>query len=435
MTPPLRLLTTLLLAGLASAGTASAAKSVTHQGITWTFGEDRPTGTFANGEPWVLGPVTIIKIDPSSATGDATNSGSMIDPNPASGQGFTSNLSVFALRYDATKNVALNLPKTLDGGQTLVSSITQNVEKRYMIRMCALTVVASTPAEGSFRPPVYGKADKRVRWTVKDMQLGFLPSFPVPTSAPTDSEIRTYLPPLPWVELVDSWYGGQMTPYENIAGTKGGDGFPSTYGREIANKWGRVGLWLCLAKADADKRAAAIATIQAGIDIWGFVKAGGGYYPDGGHRCGRKFPVVFAAAALREPELITLAGNPDIFQEDAQTFIVQASDVGRKVDAPKVTYSQEHVGLPEWGIRHRFEPNKDDSSWTNGNPYRHVVWPHMIGPTLAIELMGKRDIWNHPPIFLYNERYVKLSGLGSFFGFMWNNYRKPAAPKNLRIVE
>ena len=56
-------------------------------GITWTFDKDYTVGQFANGDYWVVGPVTIIRIQPVSVelNGRMIN-GSMINPSPKLGQ-------------------------------------------------------------------------------------------------------------------------------------------------------------------------------------------------------------------------------------------------------------------------------------------------------------------------------------------------------------
>ena len=36
-----------------------SATSVSQFGVTWSFSQDRPVGQFANGDWWVVGPVTI----------------------------------------------------------------------------------------------------------------------------------------------------------------------------------------------------------------------------------------------------------------------------------------------------------------------------------------------------------------------------------------
>jgi hypothetical protein len=141
-------------------------------------------------------------------------------------------------------------------------------------------------------------------------------------------------------------------------------------------------------------------------------------------------PVVMAAAALNDSTLKSFAANPDNFQEDTQTWIVTQSDVGRAVVSPKVTYSQQHVGMAEWGVRHRFEPNQDDSRWADGSPYRFTVWPAMSGVVVAVRLMGLQATWNHPAIFQYNDRFRSINGLDRFAENMLATYSgsTPAPP-------
>jgi len=163
--------------------------------------------------------------------------------------------------------------------------------------------------------------------------------------------------------------------------------------------------------------------VQNGLDIYAYVKHGGGFYHDGGHKCGRKLPLVLAAMMLNDMELKVMAGNPDIFQEDTQVWIVTQSDVGRVIwVAPPgdswygrefLQYRQEDVGMAEWGIRHRWEPIQDNRSWSA--TYRSVVGPAMMGPWLAAYLMGAQSVWNHPAAFAYMERFHTLGGDGSTF--------------------
>lgn len=421
---------------------ASAASSVSHYGITWTFSADRATGTFANGEPWVVGPVTVTQIDPNPGQSvSGTQHGSMKNPIPGAKQGFDSNpVTMASTAYDASLNVALSLPVSLVAGDALVSSRTVNFYPNFFDTICVLTVLSSGPPAGSFRPGPYGK-DRTVRWNKSGINYSILKNFAAVSGAPTKAAIEAKLPALPWWEWSGHYSGNLLCPWRNVAAGNGGGDKPSTYGREIAAKWGEVGLWLNLNNSQADKEKAVIQTIQAGIDIWSYVNNGGGFYHDGGHKCGRKFPVLLAAAALNDATLLAFVKSPEIFQEDTQTFIVTQSDVGRVVVSPKVTYSQSNVGMAEWGVRHRWEPQQDDSRWADGSAYRFVVWPAMAGPVLAAELMGLKNTWGHPAIFAYTERFVSLSGLPGFTGNMWNAYKgtiatpPPPPPSNLRLAK
>ncbi len=415
--------------GISASSLVNAATSVAHSGITWTFSSDRPTGTFANGEPWVVGPVTVTGITPNP--GQSTSGvqhGSMKNPVAGTKNGFTneadgSNL-LTAVRYDATKNVALNLPLNLAAGDVLASSKTGYDGRNYMETVCVLTVLASAPPAGSFRPGPYGSSHP-VRFNKSQINWNILKNFAPVTGTPTKAQIEAKLPALPWWEWSENYSGNLLCPWRNMAAGNDGQGIPSTYGREIANKWGEIALWLNLNHPQADKEKVMIQTIQCGIDIASYLKNGGGFYHDGGHKCGRKIPLLIAAVALNDSELLALAKNPDIFQEDTQTWIVTQSDVGRSVVSPKETYTQSNVGMAEWGVRHRYEPNQDDSRWV-GPAYRNVVWPSMAGPVLAAELMGLKTQWGHPAIFAYTERYKSIAGLGGFAGNMWSAYKGAA---------
>ncbi|HEC04213.1 MAG TPA: hypothetical protein ENI81_11825, partial [Phycisphaerales bacterium] len=61
----------------------SEQSEVSQFGITWTFDRDYVVGQFANGDYWVVGPVTIVGINPASveSAGRWIN-GSMINPSP-----------------------------------------------------------------------------------------------------------------------------------------------------------------------------------------------------------------------------------------------------------------------------------------------------------------------------------------------------------------
>jgi hypothetical protein len=133
-------------------------------------------------------------------------------------------------------------------------------------------------------------------------------------------------------------------------------------------------------------------------------------------------------------------------------------DVGRPIDMTPYNgtpqpYIQSDVGIAEWGIRHRWQPDQDDrrvlSNGTTGYAfgYRTTVGTGMMGAWLAAAVMGAQTVWNHPPPFSYMLRYRSLFGNGgftssqiSFNNDMWGIYDAgitnpdntvPTAPVNL----
>src|SRR5690606_6636992 len=75
----------LLFLSMVCAAQVHAATSVSRHGVTWVFDKDYPTGQYANGDPWVVGPVTITSITPAPTNG---RNGTVINPSLGTSQGF-----------------------------------------------------------------------------------------------------------------------------------------------------------------------------------------------------------------------------------------------------------------------------------------------------------------------------------------------------------
>ena len=150
---------------LAFASNASAATSVSRHGITWTFDRDRVTGFYANGDPWVVGPVVITSITPRPAVG---RNGSMLNPALGSRQAFDDRYIATYNPYDNTLNVGIKLPLTVGANSSLISSISSVDYKQWgLTQMFAvLTCVSSAPPAGSFRPAYMGAPIKASAWNV-----------------------------------------------------------------------------------------------------------------------------------------------------------------------------------------------------------------------------------------------------------------------------
>ncbi len=256
---------------------------------------------------------------------------------------------------------------------------------------------------------------------------------PAPASTPSLAQIQDDMPPLPWFENEGGWIGNLSQPRENTA--DGG----KYYGRELAQKFGRVGLWLNTTQPLSDKKPIAIQMTQIGLDTYDLINQGMNFLADGGHKQGRKLPLVMAGILLNDNNIKAVAGKtPSPFQEDQQTWFVNQSDVGRVLLTPVcpgdpwcgrefLQYTQADVGMAEWGIRHQWKPDEDNRSWSA--TYRNTNWNSMVGPVLAAELMGAKSVWNHDAVFAYAERSVGMDGLTSFpfYSQMWQ-YKGPVTP-------
>ena len=425
-------------------------------GITWTFDKDYTVGQFANGDYWVVGPVTIIRIQPVSVelNGRIIN-GSMINPSPRLGQtqGYDSAAYGRYARpgnYDPSLNVARpndsdlskSNPLVLQPNCSLISteSTLQANESMQLKAAAVLTVLGSPAKDGSFRPP-YSGTDKTIRFNKERLDYSLLASLkPVP-GTPGLAVVERYFE-RPWIDHVPLWLATALFPADNMP----------PYGREIATQIGEGALMLNLNFSNTRKEKLLVRYVQLGIDLYGIAKDGGekNWTGMGGHASGRKWPILFAGLVLNDPDMKNI-GRTDIpdygpshpeyvhFGEDDQTFYVTQADVEAthgplwgpdRRDAQKIPYEQEDIGLPEWGIVHANGPERSNKFWVTA--YRQVSSPGWGGFVLAAHIMKAQDLWNHDALFDYKDRYMliedKWRQTSRFVLSMWNAYRKDYGP-------
>jgi len=145
---------------------ASFSNSITQHGITWTFSQPVQHGNFANGDYWVIGPVTIISKTPApQVVGGYYIHGSMVNPW-ADVQAFDQRGSLFQ------QNLAIAFPYQMSPGESLISSISvlpidfsnwNGVSRGRITDAAILTALDSVPPVGAFRPP-YAGTDKTINW-------------------------------------------------------------------------------------------------------------------------------------------------------------------------------------------------------------------------------------------------------------------------------
>lgn len=410
---------------------AHGATRITQHGITWTFDRDYPTGQFANGDYWVVGPVKIVQITPRSDTSrGAVMHGSMVNPRPNSSQGYDSRIK--NNRFEAAKNVAAHLPLVLPAGSSLLSSESYLPHAKgdhpQLRTIAILTVLAAPAPAGSFRPPYVG-TDKSLRWNQSQLRYDRLRSLPRVAHAPRPSAVAARFE-RPWIEQGTSWVARYLHP---------GDNQP-TYGREIAHALAEGLLALQLDYPNRDKEKLLVRLVQYGIDVYGAARSGAVWNADGGHNHGRKMPLLLAGAVLGDADILAYGdGRKMIFQEDQQIWYVTPSDVGRVLltadKRRRDLYLPSDVGIPEWGEKHHVDPRRDGRNWDAY--YRTVAGSSTIGSVLVARLMNLEKEWNWPAVFDYYDRYWAKesrnagSGVNSiqrFVAEMWKAYRhsKPA---------
>jgi hypothetical protein len=251
-------------------------------------------------------------------------------------------------------------------------------------------VVERAPATGAFRPPYTGTAIPE-SWNTRNLQTSLLGSLEAVTGTPTLQSLLAKMENPLWGDQHPGWIAtGAFAP-----------GNSPTYGRDISSLHGEAALALHLDFPLAEKMPLLIALVQRGIDTWGIAVEEGeeNWTPNGGHASGRKWPILFAQLMLGMD--LTLIGWEDaLFGEDAQTWIVDESDIGRN------GYTAEWVGRPEWGIRHATSPQHDNPSIVA--PYRTCCTANAWGGfVMAARIMRAMEAWGHPALFEYYDRYVR----------------------------
>ncbi|MBD3271797.1 MAG: hypothetical protein GF384_04575, partial [Elusimicrobia bacterium] len=299
-------------------------------GITWAFDQPREVGQFANGDWWVVGPVTITEIDPAPTGG---RNGTMKNPAASNQQGYDDR----GVRFN--QDLYITPPIKLQPGDCIISSesLDEMERKSWLKKMAILTVVDTPQHPNKFRPPYTRPhrvpqsahdelifSDDDIQWDIL-LNLASVPSTPDPLA--TAMTLRKIVP-----EHAQGWdTRNHVTPAEHH----------SIYGREIANTVGALSLLLLTDLDREDKMPVAISLIQYGIDLYGVMLDGGEWHADGGIYHGRKWPILFTGLLLDDENAQTehddamrSIGSVSIdavgykgpgyiqFQEDEQTFYV-----------------------------------------------------------------------------------------------------------------
>jgi len=423
-----------------------AERQISQFGITWTFNRDYTVGQFANGDYWVLGPVTIIGIDPPSIeTNGRTMNGSMVNPSPKLGitQGYDSSMyggygPHFNPNLNAgrpnNRNLTPRNPLVLQPHSSLVSTISISERgHRPQLRTAAILTVLPEPApEGSFRPPYCG-GDKAIKFNKDQLDYSLLAKLkPVP-GAPSIMLVERYFE-RPWIDHIPGWINCYHFPAQNMP----------WYDREYCTQVGIGALKLHLNLTNQMKEVLLVRYVQLGIDLYGVVQDGGksNWVQDSG----RKYPILFAGLVLNNSDMKNIVAIDDPtdpnhirFEEDETTFYVTQADVDM-THSPQwkpdnrstmlLPYEEQDIGLPEWGIVRMYDRTRINKYW--GAIYRTVIGHAYGGFVLTMHIMGVKDLWNHDALFDYKDRYMQVETnnreTSKFVEKMWDAYRPDYGP-------
>jgi len=372
---------------------------IVRHGVTWTITGTPTNGTYANGDPWVVGPISITAISPTPSAG---RNGTVVNPSRGSTQGFDDRVQETYSPYSETLNVGNDLPLAVSASSSVVSSISTvaTVSFEQIDTYAILTVLSGSPATNSFRPAYIG-GDYTHPWAKGDLDYTKLADMDstlisVPAIATSEADFDKV-----WYEQSLSWTGRYLhTDYMG-----GGNG----YGRNMAIDTGTAALQLNLDYSDAEKETLLISLVQYGIDIHGIIQDGGAWNADGGHNPGRLAPLFIAAMTFNDADMKANldASTSKKFQEYQQTFYVAQSDIDLThsgVKPPYTDYTQNELGMPEWGIRHSSSPTTDNKQWDAA--YRDISGGVAQAPAIVIYLMNGGSVINWPALSDYAERHI-----------------------------
>jgi hypothetical protein len=383
-------------------------------------------GQFVNGDYYVVGPVTVSAISPQPTTSSPYLNGSVKNLPTSNGKsGFDSRLNDGTDEswwFDAS--LRSYPPIVLNPGDALVSSISlatihsvpevmraSDMSASPVASVSILTVVASAPFPDAFRPSYCDR--NQASYHAGNLQRSLLPSLapPNPSRTPALSHYEA-LYRRPWIDTNAFLFDA---PAE----------YMPSYGQHVAFADSYAALLLMLNFPAAQKVDLTNYFVQYGIDLYGCVQAGYGWPAFGGHRSGRKLPIILAGILLNDSGMKNVSATyPDKFGEDMQTlYINQLPPAGTFVQAYQgaaVIYGGHYgvhavdsspVSAGLYGPYEQLQP----ASWAILNPpgeqlgeaYRRcctsVSW---VGEALAVHLVQGQSIWNHPAFFDYVYRWM-----------------------------
>ncbi len=404
--------------------------SVSQYGITWTFEKPARAGQFINGDWYVVGSVTVVKIDPAPRYGKEVadseldrrekipvdqrcRNGSMLNAPARQEVAWDSGI----LNYYHPEHRA-RLPIVMKPGDSLASciSLSQGEKVTYTYHpgtvrgvgdnspvkvVTVLTCVAEALPRDAFRPSYSGR-DPKV-YLARDLRRELLPDFERPREAPD---------PAKWAELLqkpwcDSGFFSFDVPQQSMA----------NYAQANAQILENAVLLACCESKGPDQERLLMNVIQVGIDYYGLIQKGHPGWPcHGGHGSGRKFPIVFAGVMLGDEAMANINKSfpKAAFGEDEQTAY------GDCWTGAKVVFTG-HSGIDvvtgigrdfvrannPWGPYEHLPPSQWVPEQFRSEAYRRAntstCW---VGQALILRAMNLEKVWNHDAFFDYVDRWM-----------------------------
>ncbi|MGZ3742880.1 MAG: hypothetical protein ACXWRE_14395 [Pseudobdellovibrionaceae bacterium] len=381
----------------------NTASSLSQWGITWSFDKAYTYGTYANGDYWVLGPVTITSISP---TFTGTQNGWQVNPaaNTAA-QGFDSRVP--SAGFSASLDPALPYTSPSSGTQSVVKAISAGAincsNDCYPLKTVAvLTIVTSIPANNGatvFRPPYVGSV--KPNYSTANLHTELLPAYARTSSALSLSSV---------LSLFQHVQFGHISPVRDFRPT---DNYQESdpYGATVGSNYAQGALGLMFNDSLSAKMPALIAYVQAGIDMYAMMQGGMNWGTGQGYEPNMKLPIYFMAAMFQDPTLTqSVQALPQADTDDKELYVgkngvVLFGDTEGSEQQYWQNIANSGAGNHEW---------RDPYGLIDGSfpvdPYQDCCLSQpWKGQALAVQLMpALKAVYNFPILLEYVDRWVSV---------------------------
>ena len=367
-------------------------------GVTWFLEGSPQHGRFANGDWWVVGPVTLREVSPRF---DGAHHGWELNPADNNAQGFDERID----GWDQGR--VPSLPREVAPGTSIVKSVSLSPLDDSECRPClqsaaVLTVLAEPPPNDGatvFRPAYFG--DDKTLYSTEALATELLPTL-APVGEPPALDEMTAAFERVQLDHKENWTGRAMHPADNMP----------DYGSSIAGRNAEGALRLMLDDPLEAKLPLLLSYVQMGIDLHHMAQGGVSWPPNGGHSEGRKLPVTFAAVLLGDDTMkaaVSGAGR-DAYGENGGMYVSPGGEV---------LFGQTQNSEDDYWTNLVF----DTGSRTIVDPYQTIDGGHRPGDSYqfcclsqpwkstatALRLMPELEVvWSFQPFFDYVDRWVSF---------------------------
>jgi len=387
-------------------GNSLSVNAISDGNISWDFSSPVQSGKFANGDHWVVGPVTITSITPSY---NGNNHGFEVNPVSTNLQGFDTRIGSF------TPSLVPSLPYDAVPGESIIKVVSvtpSNTGCRPCIQSASILTILSAPPVNNgatiFRPPYFGT--NKPLYSVEDLNFSLLPNYAPTANATSFVQVANQYSQ-PQLDHKVGWSARFMHPADSMP----------DYGADIAGRNTEASLALMLQGNVQGKAQAVINYVNYGIDIYHQMKAGVTWPANGGHGEGRKLPAIMAAVLLENNTMINDLTNvdPATFGETSGVYFSAMAENGNG----KVLWGQRTAQTTAASERSYWEMLVLDNGARNyKDPYQQIdggrlnlsssyqycctsmVWVNIV---TALELMPSlRAVFNFPNLKSYTDRWM-----------------------------